>query len=221
MSLLRAPRAARTGQNARGPAKGEAGAEASGGETHLRGLGLGAGCFPSSCCRRPCGRSGPLGPAFCGGPAARSLAPGICARRVSGRSHFLSRGRSRPYDRHFRFLHRAPRSLGRCNSQLCRHWLRWQPLTPRKGRRLEPACAMGRAAGDAAAERSRGRPGGGLSLPVLGESLAGTARWGWPGGWGGSDRESPGLPVSRGPRLQPAPPAGRAALVAACPCCPR
>lgn len=45
--------------------------------------------------------------------------------------------------------------------------------------------------------------------------------WGWPGGWGGSDRGNPGLPVSQGPRPQPAPPAGRAASDAAGPCCPR
>lgn len=57
---------------------------------------------------------------------------------------------------------------------------------------------MGRVVGDAAAERNRGRPGGGLGFPVLGGYLTGTAWWRWAAGLGRRGPEESRSPRSPG-----------------------
>lgn len=180
------PLAARTGQNARGPA---------GGETHLRGLGHGADCFPSSCCRRPCGRSGPPGPPVLRGPAARSLAPPICTRRGRGEATSSLAGGPAP---------RQPLPLPAPSPKLIgavQHLAesRLATVVANHGPEGAETSAQWVGLGDAGAVCGRGRPGGGLSFLVLGAYLAeaGTAWWGWARGRGGTDRRNPGLPFPR------------------------
>lgn len=135
-----------------------------GGETHLRGPGLGPErCLPRGWCRRSCGCPGRPGPANLAGQAIRRPAPAICTLG-SPRTATSALAGCTAHDGHFRFLRSASRSLGRCSSLAGRDWPGRPPLTGR-----------GQAAGDAAAELSRGRPRGGRCRSRPGEYPRGSA----------------------------------------------